>query len=125
MRNNTRNLHVRFNLDRTEQNRAWRYMVDHCKRSGISYNQFISQAILESGEKENRQSCPLRPEECDLVNRCVSRIMAEVETTLRRFLTAYVNTLPYPNGQINQKGEEKPNDAAMTDEDIDWDYLGG
>ena len=136
MRNNTRSIHVRFNLDKPEQNKAWAYLMDFDRNQFGSYNQFMAKAIIDAVEKKQASECPLDADACEMVNRCVRKIVSSVEDVLIRTLPSYVAGcfaastrnvhIKHDNEDTLGMADDNPDNPEQVDREneIDWEYLG-
>ena len=137
MRNNTRSIHVRFNLDKPEQRRAWTCLMDFDREKFGSYNQFMTHAIIDAAEKKGDAECPLDAEACEMVNRCVRQIVSSVEEALIQTLPSYLagcfaaasgkTHIIEDNGESIHTSDGKADISEETEREneIDWEYLGG
>lgn len=136
MRNDSRSIHVRLNLNRTDHLKAWEYLERLEHEEKLSYNQLIAKAIVEYGERDARKDALADEMMIGFVEMCVQKIISAVEDSLHKTLPAYIAgcfaatsgvlsvpqtppaTEPVPNDDETPAGEQ------ISAEDIDWDFLG-
>lgn len=136
MRNNSRSIHIRLNLNKPEHQKAWDCLEQLEREDGPSYNQFIAQAIVEYAERDHRKECSLDAEKNELVEICVQKIISAVEDSLQKTLPAYLaGCFAAASGSFvvpqQPQSEEPISDNSTISEgeqisadDIDWDFLG-
>ena len=137
MRNDSRSIHVRLNLNRPDHLKAWEYLERLEREEKLSYNQLIAKAIVEYGERDARKDALVDEMMNGLVEMCVHKIISAVEDSLHKTLPAYIagcfaatsgalsvpQTLPATE-PVPADDDGTPAGEQISAEDIDWDFLG-
>ena len=136
MRNDSRSIHVRLNLNKPEHLKAWESLERLEHEEKLSYNQLIARAITEYAERDAGKDASTDEKMNRLVEMCVQKVISAVEDSLHKTLPAYIAgcfaatsgvlsvpqtppaTEPVPNDDETPAGEQ------ISAEDIDWDFLG-
>ena len=136
MRNDSRSIHVRLNLNRTDHLKAWEYLERLEHEEKLSYNQLIAKAIVEYGERDARKDALADEMMIGLVEMCVQKIISAVEDSLHKTLPAYIAgcfaatsgvfSVPQslPTIEPAPPNDEPLSGEQISAEDIDWDFLG-
>ena len=136
MRNDSRSIHVRLNLNRTDHLKAWEYLERLEHEEKLSYNQLIAKAIVEYGERDARKDALVDEMMIGLVEMCVQKIISAVEDSLHKTLPAYIAgcfaatsgvfSVPQslPTIEPAPPNDEPLSGEQISAEDIDWDFLG-
>lgn len=90
MRNDSRSIHVRLNLNRPEHLKAWECLERLEREEKLSYNQLIARAITEYAERDARKDASADEMMNGLVEMCVQKIISAVEDSLHKTLPAYI-----------------------------------
>ena len=136
MRNDSRSIHVRLNLNRPEHLKAWECLERLEREEKLSYNQLIARAITQYGERDTQKDGLADDVMNELVETCVQKIISTVEDSLKKTLPAYIAgcfaatsgafSAPQsmPIAESVPSDDEAPSGEQILAEDIDWDFLG-
>ena len=135
MEDNTRQLPLRFNLDKPDQKRAWEYLQTMDRNVFISWNHVIHLALLDYFDRYYKvQEDPYletREREERFIQQIVDGVCESLKQTLPLFLAGCISGLSVmqqTSAPANQplKTENSPTEEpADTDpESIDWGFLG-
>lgn len=137
MKKDSRSIHVRLNLNRSDHLKAWEYLEQLEQEEKLPYNQLIARAIIELGERAASKNTSIDEMINEIVDTCVQKIISAVEDSLHKTLPAYIAgcfaatssalyaqqsqsaTEPTPTDDDKTTGSEQ-----ISAEDIDWDFLG-
>ena len=138
MRNNSVNLHVRLNLNRPDQKKAWEYIQKAQKDPSVAINQMLSKALVESIERDRRCEVSVLPEDCLVVQQSIRQIITAIQNEIAKTIPAYLAgvlstvswnvsaqaTCVNPVVSTAAKNEDGINGRPIPPEEIDWSFLG-
>lgn len=136
MRNDSRSIHVRLNLNKPEHLKAWEYLERLEREEKLSYNQLIARAVAEYAERYAGKDASADEMMNRLVEMCVRKIISAVEDSLHKTLPTYIagcfaatsGVLSVPQSlpatESAPPDDEPSSGEQISAEDIDWDFLG-
>ena len=138
MRTNSVNLHVRLNLNKPDQKRAWDYLEKVRMDPNVRMNQLLAEAIIEKAEKDRGYETSVSADDCAVVQESIQLVTAAIETEIasaipaciaRVSLAAAWNVLRQANFADSvepslNSNEDGLNGRPIPPEEIDWSYLG-
>lgn len=118
---------IRFNLDKPIYCKAWEIL----QSSDKSHSKLITEALVEYQDRHSRLAddpyFENREREGRFVEQIVSAVGTALEKTLPSFLTAcLVNiTQPYNITPTAVRATEAETQTETSEDEIDWEFLGG
>lgn len=123
MAKNIRTTNLRFNLDKPLQNQAWQYLQTMDKQVFKSYSNVIASALVAYFERFYRLQEDPYLETREREDRFVAQIVSEVGKELEKNLPVFLAGCMVGRSQA-PAGEQDSLHETVTDDDVDWSFLG-
>ena len=120
---NTKNINLRFNLERESHKAAWDYLQNRDTQKFSSYSQTVITALIDFFDRYYEDpEAAARKREDELIERITEAVCCRLEASLPSYLAGYTAAKAGQPLQPPPPEEDSP-DAAIRAEDIAWDFL--
>ena len=120
---NTKNINLRFNLEKESHKKAWEYLQNRDIQKFSSYSQTVITALTSFFDRYYEDpETSIKKHEDALIQRITNAVCCRLETSLPAYLAGYTAAKAGQPLQPPPPEEDSP-DAAIRAEDIAWDFL--
>ena len=120
---NTKNINLRFNLEKESHRAAWDYLRNRDAQKFSSYSQTVITALIDFFDRYYEDpEAEARKHEDELIQRITDAVCCRLETSLPAYLAGYTAAKA---GQPLQPSSSKKesSDETICAEDIAWNFL--
>lgn len=116
---------LRFNLDKPQQEQAWRYLQTMDRQKFKSYSQTVAVAVVDYFERYYRSQDDPYFETRIREEQFVQQIVTAVEQSLRKTLPLFLAGCMAGMGQVGgQSPSVSVNQTAENKSRLDWNFIG-
>ena len=120
---NTKNINLRFNLEKESHKKAWEYLQNRDIQKFSSYSQTVITALTSFFDRYYEDpETSIKKHEDALIQRITNAVCCRLETSLPAYLAGY--TAAKTDQPLQPPPPEKDSiDGTIHAEDIAWDFL--